>query len=66
MSTHISRVVESSTNLGVVTSDSEEVIFNNALRSSVRSLIYSLQDRFSALVDILNVEVEFNSNYTEL
>ena len=65
MSADIRGLVESSTNLGVVTTDSEKVTFNNALRSSVRSLRYSLQDRFSALADILDVEVEFNSDYPE-
>jgi dipeptidase D len=65
MSADIDGLVESSTNLGVVVTNDEKVVFNNSLRSSVRSLRYSIQDKFRALTEILGVEVIFKSDYPE-
>jgi len=65
MSADIDGLVESSSNLGVVTTDNENVTFNTSIRSSVRTIRYAIQERIEALVEILGVNNVFKSGYPE-
>lgn len=65
MSADIKGLVESSSNLGVIITDDEKIVFNSSIRSSVRSLRHVIQDRFSLLAEILDVENIFSSDYPE-
>lgn len=65
MSVDIEGLVETSSNLGVVTTDSENIAFNTSIRSSVRSRRYLIQNRIEALANILDVDNTFKSEYPE-
>ncbi len=63
MSLEIEGLVETSTNLGVVVTEENRVIFKNALRSSVSVSKEKLIDRFAALSALLGAEMEPKSDY---
>lgn len=65
MSMAIEGLVQSSTNVGVVTTTGEAVEFENAVRSSVASLKRSIMDQMIVLAEILNCVIEFESDYPE-
>ncbi len=65
MSMAIPGLVQSSTNVGVVTTTSEAVEFDNAVRSSVASLKKSIVDRMTVLAEIMNCVIELESDYPE-
>ncbi|MEG0308719.1 MAG: aminoacyl-histidine dipeptidase [Clostridium sp.] len=65
MSMAIEGLVQSSTNVGVVTTTSEAVEFENAVRSSVASLKKSIMDQMIVLAEMLNCVIEFESDYPE-
>lgn len=65
MSMSIKDLVQSSTNLGVVTTENNEVILESAVRSSVKSLKKSICDEMIVLTDILGAAIEFQSDYPE-
>ncbi|MEG1257175.1 aminoacyl-histidine dipeptidase [Clostridium sp.] len=65
MSMAIDGLVQSSTNVGVVTTTDEIVEFDNAVRSSVASLKKSITDQMIVLAEILNCVIEFESDYPE-
>jgi len=65
MSMAIPGLVQSSTNVGVVTTTGEAVEFDNAVRSSVASLKKSIVDRMTVLAEIMNCVIELESDYPE-
>lgn len=65
MSMDIKGLVESSLNLGVVTTRENEVEFISAVRSSVRSLKMEVFSRIAALAEIVGGKVSTESNYPE-
>ncbi|MPM69725.1 Cytosol non-specific dipeptidase [bioreactor metagenome] len=65
MSMAIKDLVQSSTNLGVVTTTNESVVFDSAVRSSVKSLKKSICDDMIVLTEILDGSIEFESDYPE-
>lgn len=65
MSMAIEGLVQSSTNVGVVTTTGEAVEFENAVRSSVASLKRSIMDQMIVLAEMLNCVIEFESDYPE-
>jgi len=65
MSMDIQGLVESSTNLGVVTTTDTEVTFESALRSSIRSLKFSILNQARMVADSLGVSLTTDSEYPE-
>lgn len=65
MSMDIQGLVESSTNLGVVTTDQDMVRFESAIRSSVRSLKYKILNEAKMVAKILDCELKADSDYPE-
>lgn len=65
MSMDIKGLVESSLNLGVVTTRENEVEFISAIRSSVRSLKMEVFNRIAALAKLTGGKVATESNYPE-
>ncbi|WP_291575105.1 aminoacyl-histidine dipeptidase [Clostridium sp. UBA4548] len=65
MSMAIKDLVQSSTNLGVVTTTNDSVVFDSAVRSSVKSLKKSICDEMIVLTEILDGSIEFESDYPE-
>ncbi|SHH24400.1 aminoacyl-histidine dipeptidase [Tepidibacter thalassicus] len=65
MSMDIENLVESSTNLGVVTTHKNEVTFESAVRSSVKSLKYSILKEMNAIANILDCKLIADSDYPE-
>jgi dipeptidase D len=71
MSMDIKGLVESSTNLGVVKTWENEVIFESGIRRNIRSLKYKILNQNKTVVDVMGVELlndgecpewEFNPN----
>ncbi|MEG2936486.1 MAG: aminoacyl-histidine dipeptidase [Clostridium sp.] len=65
MSMAVSGLVQSSTNLGVVTTNADSVEMDNAVRSSVASLKKSIKDQMIVLAEILGASIELESDYPE-
>lgn len=65
MSMNIKGLVESSLNLGVITTYKERVEFISSIRSSVRSLKNELYNRLSVTAEINGGNVTSESNYPE-
>ncbi len=65
MSMDIEGLVESSTNLGVVTTLEEEITFESAVRSSVKTLKYSILDQMKSLANSLDCKLIADSDYPE-
>lgn len=65
MSLDIPGLVESSTNLGVVETTENEVMFQNATRSSVNSLKYKILDQEKAVAAVTGSELVADSDYPE-
>ncbi len=65
MSMAIEGLVESSTNLGVVTTTNEQVTFDSALRSSVRSLKYEILRRIETVAKLVGASAITQSEYPE-
>ncbi|GFR35936.1 aminoacyl-histidine dipeptidase [Thermobrachium celere] len=65
MSMAIEGLVESSTNLGVVETREDEVIFQSAVRSSVRSLKYNILNQAKKVAEVLGAELVADSDYPE-
>lgn len=63
MSMDIKGLVESSTNLGVVTTTDDEVIYDSAARSSVSSLKYKIANQCRLLSEFLDVKYTGSSDY---
>lgn len=65
MSMSIPGLVQSSTNLGVVTTTGEGVEMDNAVRSSVATLKKSIKDEMIVLAEVLGAAIELESDYPE-
>ncbi|KYH34726.1 cytosol non-specific dipeptidase [Clostridium tepidiprofundi DSM 19306] len=65
MSMAIEGLVESSTNIGVVTTEEDKIVFESALRSSVKTLKYEIAERGKAIAKLVGAEIEFLSDYPE-
>lgn len=65
MSMDIKGLVESSTNLGVISNNEENMVFEFATRSSVKSLKEDLNNRMTLLCNTLGVKLELIDDYPE-
>lgn len=65
MSMDIKGLVESSTNLGVVTTNDNTIEFESCVRSSVGSLKYTILNQMKSLAASLNSQLEVDSDYPE-
>ena len=65
MSADIEGLVESSTNLGVLVTEDEQIKFEFATRSSVRSLKEDLNNRMKMLCEFLGVNISLDDDYPE-
>jgi dipeptidase D len=65
MSMAIPGLVQSSTNIGVVTTDKKSVEFDSAVRSSVKTLKKAICDETVVLAEMVGASIEFESDYPE-
>lgn len=65
MSANIEGLVESSNNIGVVTTREEEIIFESAVRSSVKSLKDEINSRIQIIADLVGAKMEITGDYPE-
>ncbi|MBZ9688888.1 aminoacyl-histidine dipeptidase [Clostridium estertheticum] len=65
MSMAIEGLVQSSTNIGVLTTSDKEVVFDSAVRSSVRTLKKAICDETIVLAEMTGAVIEFQSDYPE-
>jgi len=65
MSMAIKGLVQSSTNIGVLTTTQEEVVFDSAVRSSVKTLKKAICDETIVLAEMVGATIEFKSDYPE-
>ncbi|MGH4123110.1 MAG: aminoacyl-histidine dipeptidase [Clostridium sp.] len=65
MSMAIEGLVQSSTNIGVLTTSDKEIVFDSAVRSSVRSLKKAICDETIVLAEMTGATIEFQSDYPE-
>lgn len=65
MSMEIEGLVQSSTNIGVVTTFENEVVFESAIRSSIRSLKKEILNRTQVLAETVGAELVAEANYPE-
>ena len=65
MSADIEGLVESSTNLGVVVTNDDEIKFEFATRSSVKSLKEDLNDRMELLCKFIGAKLDLEDDYPE-
>ncbi|MGG0451141.1 aminoacyl-histidine dipeptidase [Priestia megaterium] len=65
MSMNIEGLVESSTNLGVITTTESEIVFQNEIRSSVKSLKEKIVSQVHMLAQVVGGRVETKGNYPE-
>jgi len=65
MSKDIEGLVESSTNLGVVTTSDAGILFESAIRSNVKSLKYNILNQARMIAGILDIAFETDSDYPE-
>lgn len=63
MSPNIEGLVVSSNNLGVLITDENEIIFNSAVRSSVKSLKEEINNRIKIICDITGAKMELIADY---
>jgi dipeptidase D len=65
MSTDIEGLVQSSTNLGVVTTRSDVIDYDSAVRSSIRSLKYDILTQTKLIGEAIGASVSTQSEYPE-
>lgn len=65
MSMAIEGLVQSSTNIGVLTTTKENVVFDSAVRSSVKTLKKAICDETIVLAEMVGATIEFQSDYPE-
>ena len=65
MSASIENLVESSSNLGIVTTNSDHILFESAVRSSVNSLKKVILQKQKNLANLLWAELTIDSDYPE-
>jgi dipeptidase D len=65
MSRDIEGLVESSTNLGVVTTSDAGILFESNIRSNIKSLKYNILNQAKMIANILDIGFETDSDYPE-
>ncbi|TCO71039.1 aminoacyl-histidine dipeptidase [Marinisporobacter balticus] len=65
MSMEIKNLVESSTNLAIVTTKDTEITFNSSIRSSVKSLKYTILNQAKVIANLLDCELIESADYPE-
>ncbi len=65
MSANIKGLVESSNNIGVLTIEDNEIVFNSAVRSSVKSLKDEINNRIKNICELTGAKMELISDYPE-
>lgn len=65
MSMAIEGLVQSSTNIGVLTTSGENIEFDSAIRSSVKTLKKAICDETIVLAEMVGAAIEFESDYPE-
>lgn len=65
MSKDIEGLVESSTNLGVVTTSDAGILFESNIRSNIKSLKYNILNQAKMIANILDIGFETDSDYPE-
>ncbi|MDT8715205.1 aminoacyl-histidine dipeptidase [Clostridium sp. 19966] len=65
MSTDIAGLVQSSTNIGVLTTKENEIDYDSAVRSSVRTLKYDILNQTIIIAEALGAKVKVTSEYPE-
>ena len=65
MSMEIAGLVQSSTNIGVLTTSEENVVFDSAIRSSVKTLKKAICDETIVIAEMVGATIEFQSDYPE-
>ena len=65
MSGDIAGLVESSTNLGVVATTDSAILFENAIRSNIKSMKYNILNQMKTIANIFNIGIEIDSDYPE-
>jgi len=65
MSADIKGLVESSTNIGVLEIQEDEIIFNSAVRSSVKTLKDEINSRMAVIAKLVGAEMELHADYPE-
>ncbi|MGH4118421.1 aminoacyl-histidine dipeptidase [Clostridium sp.] len=65
MSMAIEGLVQSSTNIGVLTTSGENMEFDSAIRSSVKTLKKAICDETIVLSEMVGAAIEFQSDYPE-
>lgn len=65
MSMDIPDLVESSTNLGIISIQNNEIHYDSAVRSSVRSLKDEISNKTKLMAETFGAEIEFTSDYPE-
>ena len=65
MSMAIEGLVQSSTNIGIVITDDKNIIFDSAIRSSVRTLKKAICDETIVIAEMVGATIEFEADYPE-
>jgi dipeptidase D len=65
MSASIKGLVESSNNIGVLTTEENEITFNSAVRSSVKTLKNEINNRIQNICKLVDAKMELVSDYPE-
>lgn len=65
MSMAIPGLVQSSTNIGVVTTNENTIVFDSAVRSSVKSLKEAMCEQAKVLAEMTGASIDFESDYPE-
>lgn len=63
MSCNIEGLVESSTNIGILSTTDNEVVFDSAVRSSVPTLRTELEDKIKTITEVMGAKYESNAGY---
>lgn len=63
MSANIEGLVESSNSTGVVTTEEDEIIFESAVRSSIKSLKDEINSRIQIIADLVGAKMEVTGDY---
>jgi dipeptidase D len=63
MSMDIEGLVESSTNLGIVTTEKDDVVFESALRSSISSSKYSILEEAKQISKLVKARLDVDGDY---
>ncbi len=65
MSANIKGLVESSNNIGVLTTGENEITFDSAVRSSVKTLKKEINDRIQNICELVDAQMELVADYPE-